>query len=84
MTGFDTVWPADSAEFCPHPLAQDFFVCGTYKLEQSSETTALGTESDEQHVPQPVSKIPQTRRGKCLLFRAQDDQPYASFDMMTK
>ncbi|KAF5374769.1 hypothetical protein D9758_000260 [Tetrapyrgos nigripes] len=31
----DTGFPADSVEFCPHPDAQDIFVCGTYKLEHS-------------------------------------------------
>lgn len=29
---YDTVFPADAAEFCPHLLAQDILVCGTYKL----------------------------------------------------
>lgn len=29
---FDTGFPADAVEFCPHPLAQDILVCGTYKL----------------------------------------------------
>jgi len=28
----DTGFPADAVEFCPHPLAQDILVCGTYKL----------------------------------------------------
>jgi len=28
----DTGFPADTVEFCPHPLAQDILVCGTYKL----------------------------------------------------
>ena len=29
---FDTGFPADAVEFCPHALAQDILVCGTYKL----------------------------------------------------
>ena len=32
MIAFDTILPADSVEFCPHPTAQDILVCGTYKL----------------------------------------------------
>ena len=29
---YDTGFPADTVEFCPHVLAQDILVCGTYKL----------------------------------------------------
>lgn len=29
---YDTDFPADAVEFCPHSLAQDILVCGTYKL----------------------------------------------------
>jgi diphthamide biosynthesis protein 7 len=29
---YDTGFPADAVEFCPHLLAQDILVCGTYKL----------------------------------------------------
>lgn len=29
---YDTGFPADAVEFCPHALAQDILVCGTYKL----------------------------------------------------
>lgn len=52
---FDTVFPADSVEFCPHPKALDIFVCGTYKLEESVD-----------NVPPPKR---QTRRGQCLVFK---------------
>ena len=53
--GYDTVWPADSVEFCPGENSSNVFVCGTYNLEkQTEEETAL--------------KKPQVRRGKCLLF----------------
>ncbi|KAG6336578.1 hypothetical protein ID866_2516 [Astraeus odoratus] len=31
---FDTVWPADSVEFCPHEGSESIFVCGTYQLEE--------------------------------------------------
>lgn len=62
-SSFDTLWPADSVEFCPHPEATDVFVCGTYKLEQSS---AEGLPVEEEQEGKTPAK--QTRRGKCLLF----------------
>ncbi|KAJ7630947.1 WD40-repeat-containing domain protein [Roridomyces roridus] len=34
---FDTILPADSVEFCPHPLARDVLVCGTYNLEKTED-----------------------------------------------
>ncbi|KAJ7103526.1 WD40-repeat-containing domain protein [Mycena belliarum] len=37
---FDTIFPADSVEFCPHPAAQNILVCGTYNLEETSPTPA--------------------------------------------
>ncbi|KAI0724560.1 WD-40 repeat-containing protein [Cerioporus squamosus] len=79
MLAYDTDWPADSTEFCPHPYAQDIFVCGTYKLEQSqygelrTEVAPQNDEEDEEASAPPVRK-PQKRRGKCLLFRAQDEE----------
>ena len=77
MPGFDTLWPADSAEFCPHSSWQDLFVCGTYKLEQSpqqgGEENELSQQDEGDVSPtENTLKKPQKRRGKCLLFRAQD------------
>lgn len=54
-TGYDTIWPADSVEFCPAEDARSTFVCGTYNLEKQTEE-------------QSAAKQPQVRRGKCLLF----------------
>ncbi|KAJ3550744.1 hypothetical protein NM688_g5008 [Phlebia brevispora] len=71
-TSYDTVWPADSVEFCPHPEAVDIFACGTYKLEQQDPEV----QTDEEN--QPARRTPQTRRGKCLLFQVdfnRDEQP---------
>ncbi|KAJ3815923.1 WD40-repeat-containing domain protein [Lentinula lateritia] len=48
---FDTILPADSVEFCPHPDALNIFVCGTYNLIHSEET---------------VRTVPQKRNGQCL------------------
>ncbi|KIK71003.1 hypothetical protein GYMLUDRAFT_33106 [Collybiopsis luxurians FD-317 M1] len=55
----DTILPADSVEFCPHPNAQDIFVCGTYNLIQSDEI---------------VRTRPQNRHGQCLVLRCQYDR----------
>ncbi|KAI0689612.1 WD-40 repeat-containing protein [Cytidiella melzeri] len=56
LHAFDTVWPADSVEFCPNPDALDVLVCGTYNLEKSEPGS---TNS-------PVAA--QLRRGKCMVF----------------
>ena len=81
MPGYDTDWPADSGEFCPHPSALDIFVCGTYKLEQSQEgqiseaTTPTGADEDvEEQCSASTARKQQKRRGKCLLFHAQDEE----------
>ena len=57
-SGFDTVYPADSLEFCPTPGFQDLFACGTYKLVDRAEPS-----NQEEQV------VPQTRRGQCLVFK---------------
>ncbi|THH16897.1 hypothetical protein EW146_g3829 [Bondarzewia mesenterica] len=64
MEPFDTILPADSVEFCPHPDATNIFVCGTYKLEQSPD--ASPDEGDDG--PMRVEARPQKRHGKCLVF----------------
>ncbi|PFH54482.1 hypothetical protein AMATHDRAFT_52085 [Amanita thiersii Skay4041] len=58
-SGFNTVFPADSLEFCPHPQATDVFVCGTYKLNKRGD-------EDEN------SPAQQHRQGQCLVFRTYD------------
>jgi diphthine methyl ester acylhydrolase len=62
---YDTVWPADSVEFCPHPDAADILVCGTYNLEHSETNQAEAKESTDQS---ELSHAAQLRRGKCLLL----------------
>lgn len=57
----DTVFPADSLEFCPSQGAQDVFVCGTYKLDEPRDH--LGDSGSPQH-----------RRGQCLVFRTEDER----------
>ncbi|KAF8445936.1 WD-40 repeat-containing protein [Boletus edulis BED1] len=67
---FNTFWPADSVEFCPHDGSQDVFVCGTYNLESTQESI-----DDDTEIP---PKTIQQRRGKCLVFRlsSADGLPY--------
>ncbi|KAF5390155.1 hypothetical protein D9757_002925 [Collybiopsis confluens] len=55
---FDTILPADSVEFCPHPDAQDILVCGTYNLVKSDEI---------------IRTRPQKRNGHCLVFKCPSD-----------
>ncbi|KAJ4486148.1 WD40-repeat-containing domain protein [Lentinula aciculospora] len=65
---FDTILPADSIEFCPHPDAQDIFVCGTYNLLKPEEQ---------------FRTLPPKRNGQCLVFRCQyqqDDIAQSSFE----
>ncbi|KAI0639409.1 WD-40 repeat-containing protein [Trametes polyzona] len=77
MPGYGTDWPADSAEFCPHPDATDIFVVGTYKLEQPEtphpqQLHAADDAEDRDSPPPETPKKPQKRRGKCLLFRVEN------------
>ena len=67
MATFDTIFPADSVEFSPHPNMLDIFVCGTYKLDEASSTTTLASEESNK----TSSVSPQSRRGKCLVFRVE-------------
>ncbi|GBE77939.1 Diphthine methyltransferase [Sparassis crispa] len=67
--GFDTILPADSVEFCPHPDFLALFVCGTYKLEQpDSNGVPLGHEEETSSSSAPKR---QHRSGQCLLFQVE-------------
>jgi len=64
----DTVLPADSVEFCPHPEAPNIFVCGTYKLQEEqnpSPTPSSGPANASQN---------QIRTGQCLVFEVDSEQ----------
>jgi diphthine methyl ester acylhydrolase len=67
MTVYDTIFPADSVEFCPHPDLQNIFACGTYHLEQP---TVLRSHDDQQDI---VKTKTQRRKGKCLVFEVQSN-----------
>ncbi|CAK5264404.1 unnamed protein product [Mycena citricolor] len=62
---FDTIYPADSVEFCPHPSASDLLVCGTYNLVKDAPTAEDST---------------QKRIGQCLLFKISENPTLALFD----
>jgi diphthamide biosynthesis protein 7 len=71
MVALDTVWPADSVEFCPHESASDIFVCGTYRLLDQPPVHApskLG-DSDSVDCEPTIRKQSQVRRGKCLVLQ---------------
>jgi diphthamide biosynthesis protein 7 len=61
----DTVWPADSVEFCPHESASDIFVCGTYQLEQSpADIACIAIDGGD-----TIGNQSQVRHGKCLVYQ---------------
>lgn len=64
--GIDTVLPADTVEFCPHPDATNIFLCGTYKLLTSENEAADSAE----HGSHPITPVisPQKRCGQCLVY----------------
>ncbi|OJA21503.1 hypothetical protein AZE42_05114 [Rhizopogon vesiculosus] len=72
----DTVWPADSVEFCPHESASDIFVCGTYLLEHSTaDVVHTASDDDKAHLePDNIGNQRQVRRGKCLVFRVTESR----------
>ena len=67
MVAFDTVWPADSVEFCPREDLANILVCATYYLEPSQPTKA---EAEGHFEPQQDFDAPkaQKRYGKILLL----------------
>ncbi|KII94377.1 hypothetical protein PLICRDRAFT_153974 [Plicaturopsis crispa FD-325 SS-3] len=71
---FDTIWPADCLEFCPHPGAEDIFVCGTYHLDEPTPSSPKNVDVDEDGDEELEALPPriQKRRGKCLVFQITD------------
>jgi len=66
----DTVLPADSVEFCPHPDASNIFVCGTYKLQEEQNPSPASSG------PGPAANAGQNnqiRTGQCLVFEVDSD-----------
>jgi diphthine methyl ester acylhydrolase len=71
MTLFDTRWPADSVEFCPHPNAPSLFACGTYKLEESAPL--LESDDTGHDITVDARQPVQRRHGECLIFKTTTD-----------
>ena len=63
---FNTVWPADSVEFCPHEEFRSIFVCGTYLLEQDPSDTSDGKEAVNWHGCPHSLQVPRYNAGKEL------------------
>ncbi|OSX67573.1 hypothetical protein POSPLADRAFT_1042785 [Postia placenta MAD-698-R-SB12] len=83
MSPLDTVFPADSVEFCPHPSFADIFACGTYQLEQPDSLPPSPDELDED-VAHPVVPRKQQRKGECLLLRAQTSDDGEQLSLLHK
>ncbi|KAI9145906.1 WD40-repeat-containing domain protein [Paraphysoderma sedebokerense] len=73
----DTVYSADSTEFCPHPRFRNVLAVGTYQLNQKSAKDAqfdsVSASIDQDQVDtenEPASK-PAKRLGRCLLYDLQ-------------
>lgn len=67
---FDTIWAADSVEWCPLDHFKDYFVCGTYQLLGS-------TSSGEDDSSQPLYN----RKGRIYLAKlAVDIQQFDIID----
>ncbi len=60
----DTILPADSVEFCPHPDALNVFVGGTYKLQDEKNPQSSGPTGQTQN---------QARTGQCLVFEVDSE-----------
>lgn len=69
MSFYDTDFPADSLEFCPHTLASNLFTCGTYKLDEPNANPVDDPASNSED-GQP--RMTQKRRGKCMMFCIDD------------
>ncbi|KAG8875452.1 hypothetical protein FRC20_003866 [Serendipita sp. 405] len=71
LKSFDTNLPADSVEFCPSPGHWEYFVCGTYQLQQETTTTETTGEQEAERTDNGVKRpTAQTRIGQCMLMRA--------------
>ena len=61
----DTIWPADSVEFCPHESASSLLACGTYKLVQPE---GLSDDSSVTATKETIETKKQERKGKIILY----------------
>ncbi|OCF39592.1 WD40 repeat domain 85 [Kwoniella heveanensis CBS 569] len=78
----DTLYSADSIEWCPFEGYQNIFVCGTYQIVKQEEAVDPRSENDkgdegasesDEEVEAGPSK-PTERVGRLLVFRVGEDQ----------
>lgn len=70
----DTVYSADSIEFCPNSEFSNLIACGTYQLEppQEEDEKSAAREQDEDEDDRPPS-APHRRLGRCLMYEWDDE-----------
>ncbi|EIW68888.1 hypothetical protein TREMEDRAFT_31124, partial [Tremella mesenterica DSM 1558] len=78
LSSFDTVYSADSVEFCPQVGYQDILVCGTYQvLEQMNgevmQNDQREVDGDESYQNE-MEKRQTERIGRVYLFRVVDER----------
>lgn len=66
MKNYDTVYPADTVEFCPIEGYRDLFCCGTYKLFEEAASESVQDEDAA------VERTAAQRRGGTRLYRIGD------------
>lgn len=82
----DTLYSADSIEFCPTPGYERWFTCGTYQLlkpeEQEKEekkegpkTAKADDEDDDEDDEEEEVTPPAPRIGRLYLFSLEDETP---------
>ncbi|ORY29533.1 WD40-repeat-containing domain protein, partial [Naematelia encephala] len=66
----DTIYSADSIEWCPHSPYRDIFTCGTYQVLEPEPTAGPSSSSSSTEVP----KREMNRTGRLYLFQVGNDQ----------
>ncbi|ADV19763.1 WD40 repeat domain 85 [Cryptococcus gattii E566] len=66
LANVDTLYSADSIEFCPFEGFQDLFICGTYQIVEPKEGGKKPDEdgSDDEQPPNQTQRV-----GRLLLFQ---------------
>lgn len=75
----DTLFPADTVEFCPIPGYESLFVCGTYKLIEKGNgggTFSVEDSVDEKNesaAGEASTSSSRKRVGECTLLKLDED-----------
>ncbi|KNC84551.1 hypothetical protein SARC_03224 [Sphaeroforma arctica JP610] len=81
----DTIYSADTVEWCPIPELADVLVCGTYQLLQESEQTVNSASNttdnpdcdavstDHPHSESAEEASSKNRAGRCLMYALNHD-----------